>query len=170
MSVDSDKFVTLGYVSGLFGVRGWIKLFSYTRPRQNIFSYNPWYLKTDSGWKAVEVVDGRDQGKGLVALLDGYSDRDLAAGLLNCEIAIQRDQMDDLEEDEYYWTDLVGLEVINADGRLLGTVVDMMETGSNDVMVIRGEKQHLIPFVPDVWVSSVDLEAGRLYVDWQEPE
>ncbi len=170
MSVESEKFVTLGYVSGLFGVRGWIKVFSYTRPRQNIFSYNPWYLKTEQGWTALEVLDGREQGKGLVALLEGHQDRDLSATLINCEIAVSRDQLDDLEDGEYYWADLVGLTVIDTSDQTLGKVVDMMETGSNDVMVIRGDKQYLIPFVPDVYVMEVDLYAGILRVDWQEPE
>ncbi len=170
MSVNSENLIVIGNVSGLFGVRGWIKLFSYTRPRENIFSYQPWHIRINGEWRKLTVLEGRKQGKGLVAQLEGYDDRDLSATLINQDIAISRSQLDDLSEDEYYWVDLIGLQVINSDGQKLGEIVDMMETGANDVMVVRGEKQYLIPYVPGVHVTRVELATGQIEVDWQEPE
>ncbi len=170
MSVSTENLIIVGYVSGLFGIRGWIKVFSYTRPRENIFIYNPWLIRIDGEWREVTVLDSRQQGKNLVAQLEGYADPDLSASLNSLEIAIDRSQLEELDKDEYYWADLVGLQVINSDGQNLGVIKDLMETGSNDVLVVQGEQQCLIPYVPGVHVLAVDLAAGQMQVDWQEPE
>lgn len=129
-----------------------------------ILEYQPWLLGEDR--KPVKLVDGRKQGKGMAALLPGYSDREQAATLVGQQIFVGRDQMPPTEEDEYYWSDLEGLEVHTTNGEVLGRVDRMMETGANDVLVIRGDREHLVPFIQGQYVMRVDLEAGLIVVDW----
>lgn len=157
--------VPLGYVSGVHGLQGWVKIHSWTSPRAAILEYRPWLVGEER--EAVEIIEGREQGKILVARLPGVSDRDQAEAWVGKEIAVLREQLPEPEEQQWYWADLVGLEVINTDGDRLGRIEKMMETGANDVMVVSGERELLIPFVPGVYVISVDLEAGSVIVDWQ---
>ncbi len=166
---DSQRMLVLGRISGLFGVTGWVKVYSHTAPRENILSYQPWYLRQDKQWREIRLLDGRKQGKGLVALLQGCDDRDQAAALMGCDIAVPRDQLDDLAEDEYYWADLQGLEVITIEGQKLGRVSHLFETGANDVLVVKGDRERLIPYVWEQVVKKVDLDAGEMQVDW-DPE
>ncbi|MCM8857411.1 MAG: ribosome maturation factor RimM [Candidatus Thiodiazotropha sp.] len=164
-----DELIIMGRVSGLFGIRGWLKIYSHTSPRDGIVDYKTWYLKQGGNWKQYKLTAGHSQGKGVVAQLDGISDRDQAAELVDCEIAIQRTQLPELEPDEYYWTDLQGLRVVNIEGVELGVVSHLFETGANDVMVVKGERERLIPYTTGEAVQSVDLDAGILLVDW-DPE
>lgn len=159
----------LGRVTGLYGVRGWVKVYSYTDPRGNILRYNPWQLRLGGGWRKTEVQGGRLHGKGVIAKLEGCDDRDAAAGLMGAEIAIERTQLEPLEAGEYYWADLIGLTVINEDGLRLGVVDHLFETGANDVLVVRGERERLIPYALGETVTAVDLERGELHVRW-DPE
>ena len=158
------QYVALGYISAVHGVKGWVKVFSFTRPMEAILGYEPWLLGEEK--RPVVIVDGRKQGKGLVALLPGCDDRDQAAHLVGQQIFVTREQLPPTEEGEYYWSDLEGLEARTADGVVLGRVEKMMETGANDVLVIRGDREHLVPFVQGQYVRSVDLEAGVIEVDW----
>lgn len=170
MSAHEDsKRVIVGRVSGLFGVQGWVKVFSHTAPRENIINYSPWQLKLGSGWKELTVKAGRAQGRGLIAQLEGIADRDAAAALVGAEIAVCREQLPAAAEDEYYWADLEGLRVITRDGVELGIVSHLLATGANDVLVVRGERERLIPYIPGQVVVDVDLNAGTLRVDW-DPE
>ncbi|MCU7814360.1 MAG: ribosome maturation factor RimM [Candidatus Thiodiazotropha sp. (ex Rostrolucina anterorostrata)] len=164
-----DELIIMGRVSGLFGIRGWLKIYSHTSPREGIVDYQTWYLKQGGNWKQYKLTAGHSQGKGVVAQLDGISDRDQAAELVDCEIAIQRTQLPELEPDEYYWTDLQGLRVVNIEGVELGVVSHLFETGANDVMVVKGERERLIPYTTGEAVQRVDLDAGILLVDW-DPE
>lgn len=132
-----------------------------------ILGYQPWLLGKEQ--RPVKIVDGRKQGKGLVALLPGFEDRELAATLVGQQIFVGRDQLPATAEDEYYWSDLEGLEVRTTNGELLGQVEKLMETGANDVLVIRGKREHLVPFVQGQYVKHVDLENGLIEVDW-DPE
>jgi 16S rRNA processing protein RimM len=132
-----------------------------------IFDYQPWLLGDDE--KPVTIVDGRKQGKGLAALLPGFDDRNRAAILVGQQICVERDQMPPTEEGEYYWADLEGLTVVTTGGLELGRVDRMMETGANDVMVVNGDRERLIPFVQGQYVKRVDLEAELIEVDW-DPE
>lgn len=166
MAERSEDLVTLGRISGLFGVRGWVKVYSHTEPRENIVHYSPWRLRLGSGWREFAVADGQRHGKGVIARLDGVDDRNAAAALVGAEVAVRRDQLPPLGEDEYYWSDLEGLEVITIDGWHLGRVDHLLETGANDVLVVHGDRERLIPFVrPDV-VTAVDLDAAVIRVDW----
>jgi 16S rRNA processing protein RimM len=163
---DQDPgFVVIGRISGLYGVRGWFKVFSHTSPVENILGYSPWYLRQQGAWVAHTPQTGRGQGKGIVAKLAGCDDRDQAAALLGQDIAIRRDQLPTPEPGSYYWADLEGLQVVTTAGVELGRVVYLFETGANDVMVVQGERERLIPFIPQV-VLEVDPPHGRIKVDW----
>ncbi|KHF24930.1 ribosome maturation factor RimM [Solemya velum gill symbiont] len=164
-----QRLVVLGRISGLHGVQGWVKIFSHTDPREGIVKYTPWLIRRDGKWEGIKVVSGRRHGKTVVAKIEGVNDRNQAAELLECDIAVERSQLPPSSQDDYYWTDLENLSVQTVDGELLGRIDYLFETGSNDVMVVQGERQRLIPFIePDV-VKQVDLENGLMVVDW-DPE
>jgi len=160
-----ENLVEVGTLSGVYGVRGWLRVYSYTDPPENILSYGPW-LVGDGPPVAHEVLDGGTHGKGLIARLAGIDDRDAARRLVGAAIRVPRKRFAQAAEGEYYCSDLIGLQVRNHEGVALGKVLDVMETGANDVLVVQGERRRLVPFlVPDV-VRSVDLEAGTMDVDW----
>ncbi len=163
----ADKLLALGYISAVHGIKGWVKVHSWTRPMEAILDYQPWLLGEDK--RPVKIIDGRKQGKGLAALLPGYDDREQAATLVGLQIFVGRDQLPATAKDEYYWSDLEGLDVHTTKGEVLGRVERLMETGANDVLVIRGEREHLVPFIQGQYVTRVDLEGGLIEVDW-DPE
>ena len=161
-----DGMIIIGRVSGLFGVRGWVKIYSHSSPREGILRYRTWYLESAGEWQAYKLISGRAQGKGVVAHLAGCDDRDGAAALIGRDIAIRREQLPALEPGEYYWTDLEGLRVENLQGVDLGVVSHLFETGANDVLVVKGDRERLIPYIMGQAVREVDLAAGRMVVDW----
>lgn len=158
--------VVLGSIAGPYGTRGWVRINSSTEPREGILRYAPWHVGREGCWSRVRVAEGRLQGRGVIARLDGCDSRDDANGYRGFEIAVERSQLPDAEEGEYYWTDLVGLRVATGDGVELGEVERMMETGANDVMVVRGGIERLIPFLVGSVVRSVDVDRGVIVVDW----
>ena len=166
MRASEGTRVVVGRVSGLFGVRGWIKLFSYTEPRENIVAYRHWFLSHHGVTREVEVREGKRHGKTVIARLDGFDDRDQATTIVGAEISIDRDQLEPCEEGEYYWADLIGLEVVTTSGEVLGRVDHLLETGANDVLVVSGEKEHLVPFARPEVIKSVDIAGGTIEVDW----
>ena len=158
------EVVRLGRITGAHGIRGWIKVHSDTQPRAAIFNYQPWLVGVEQ--VPFRIVQGREQGKCLVAQLPGLNDRTGAESMAGRDIAVFRDQLPELPETQYYWTDLLGLTVIDQEGAELGVIREMMETGANDVMVVQGARKQLIPFVWNDCVLSVDLQAGQVTVDW----
>ena len=158
--------VTVGRVSGAFGVRGWLKVRSDCEPVEQLLRYSPWQMNTAAGWHSHVLVDGKAHGAGLVAKLADIDDRDQARELAGADIAVDRSQLPVLAEDEYYWHDLIGLGVVTRDGNALGRVSGLMQTGTNDVLVVSGERERLIPFIRDQVVLAVDAEARRIEVDW----
>lgn len=169
MTEQEDRRVVLGRISGLFGVRGWLKVFSGTDPREGIVGYSPWQLCVHGEWRSVEVEAGKRHGKSVVVKLAGIDDRDAAAALLDAEIAITRAQLPKPAAGEIYWADLEGLAVHTEAGEVLGTVDHLFETGANDVLVVKGERERLIPFIRDQVVKVIDLERRVVVVDW-DPE
>lgn len=166
-SRDRDAvMVLLGRVAGVFGVRGWVKVLSHTEPRAGILAYSSWFIGEGDGWRERRLLDGRPHGKGIVALLEGCGDRDQAALLVGHDIAIGRDRLPRLAQDDYYWSDLEGLEVQTLGGVDLGIISHLFDTGANDVMVVKGERERLIPYLWQQVVKQVDLESGRMLVDW----
>ncbi len=159
--------VVLGRISGLFGVRGWVKVYSYTEPREAVLNYSRWLLNRKDGWQEATVAEGQRHGKTIIARIDGYVDRDQAADLVGTDIGVPRDAMPATEGGRFYWSDLEGLRVRHRDGTALGKVAYLLETGANDVMVVKGEQERLIPFVMDKVVLGVDLDKGEIEVDWE---
>jgi 16S rRNA processing protein RimM len=158
--MSSDDAVIVGRISGVFGVRGWVKVYSYTQPKENILSYQPWLLDGE----ARSLEGGQTQGKGIVAKLRGCDDRDAAAALVGQDIRVPRQQLPTLAQDEYYWADLIGLRVFNQQGQELGRIDHLIETGAHDVLVL--DSGVMVPYVPERFVLNIDLAQGVMQVDW----
>jgi 16S rRNA processing protein RimM len=171
MCQSSDQ-VLLGKISGVHGIKGWVKVFSYTSPRLKITEYSEWLLKSkDQTWKLFQLIDGKKQGKNIVALLEGVNHRDQAEALVGMEIAIHSDQLKVLDDNEFFWRDLIGLSVETINGVKLGKVDWLFDTGSNDVIVVKDETdgkktERLLPFLMDDVIKSVDLSNSLIIVDW----
>lgn len=164
--------VLLGRIVGVYGVRGEVKIESFTEPRLRIFDYQPWLLERPSGdVEEIRDVRGRAQGKGVVAAVPDIGDRDRAASLIGTNIFVARAALPPAAAGEVYQGDLEGLDVVNLAGDSLGKASHLFETGANPVLVTRQEdgREHLIPYVPEMYVQSVDLDARRIVVDW-DPE
>lgn len=158
--------VVVGTVRGSYGVRGWVRVQSYTDPRRNILNYQPWYLVCHDTQQEHRLLAGRVQGDKIVALLEGITDPEQARDLRGVDILVDRDAFPEPTEGEFYWVDLIGLRVRNLDQIDLGIVRDLMATGANDVLIVSGDRERLIPFVQGRTVLRVDLEAGEILVDW----
>lgn len=164
--MSEHKTISVGKISGVFGIKGWVKVFSYTEYRENILDYSPWILKKANESKTFKVIDGNLQGKVIVAQLEGVNDRDVAASLMGWEIYIRAEQLPKAASDEYYWSDLVGLKVENTEGVDFGVITGLLETGANDVVIVQGERERCFPFLQGQTIISIDLEAGKMIVDW----
>lgn len=175
MTENRPRRVELGLIVGAHGLRGWVKVKSYTRPQENILSFDEWPLfdqgpdSQNQGERRYKLVGGHRQGKGIVAHLAGVDDRDQAEALKGQAIRVERERLPEQEDGQYYWADLIGSSVVTADGQALGEVDHLIETGANDVMVVAGDKERLIPFLYGDSVQSVDLERGVIVVNW-DPE
>ena len=179
MSKNDDKLHILAKITGYYGVKGWVKLYSYTDPRENIVQYHSLQIKRSKKgeqWQDIQLDAGKAHGKGVIAHFVGYDNKDIAADLIGAQLAVYRSDFKPTAENEYYWSDLVGLTVINLQEIELGKVSRLMETAANDVLVIKPAVQEngsiaaseiLIPFILDHYINKVDLEAGKLIVDWQ---
>lgn len=163
---DDVAWLKVGHISGVFGVKGWLKIFANTDKKENILSYKPWYIERGNVRKAVKVKIGKPHGKTIIALLDGIDDRNEAERWVGSDIYITVDQLPNLREDEFYWSDLIGLNVVSTTGETFGVIDEMLETGANDVIVVKGDRERLIPFVLDQVVKSVDLDKQQMTVDW----
>ena len=171
-----DDLVVLGRISGVFGVKGWLKVWSYTDPVEGILDYPVWQIRMPQGWESCEWESGQRQGKGIIVRLPGCDDREVARRFVQADVAVPRSALPPLSADEYYWYQLEGLQVYavcpQAEPVWLGTVDHLLETGANDVLVVEpaegslDKRQRLIPWVPDKVVLGVDLARGEMQVDW----
>ena len=166
MPEHEGETICIGHIIGAQGVKGWVKVFSDTSPRENILNYSPWQIKTGDRIETVEV-SGRLQGKNVVVKLAGVEDGEQAIEMVGSKIYILPEQLPKLDEGDYYWSDLIGLQVESLQAEPLGTIEMMMETGANDVMVLQGDRERLIPFVMDDVVRQIDLTNKRVVVDWK---
>lgn len=179
-SVAQDDLVVLGRVTTVYGVKGWVKVLSETEPMQSILEYRPWFIKRNhQDWQLVTLVAGKQHGKGLVVQFEGSDDRNFAAQYRGALIAVPKDSLPPLDEDEVYWHQLEGLKVLCKDANeqeiLLGRVDHLMSTGSNDVLVVKScpasidTRERLLPYLVGQVIQDIDLQAGELRVDW-DPE
>lgn len=170
---DSKDEVVVGAINGVYGIKGWVKVYSYTSPLEQILEYQPWILKKGAKQQSLKLSDGKQHGKGIIVLPEKFETRDDAESLIGYEIRVLRSQFKDLEEGEYYWFELQGLTVINEADEVLGEVKEMIETGANDVLVVisneasMDDKERLIPLVMDQVVLRIDTNAGEIRVAWE---
>ncbi|MGH8477064.1 MAG: ribosome maturation factor RimM [Methylococcales bacterium] len=158
--------VELGRVSGVWGIKGWIKVYSHTEARDNILKFPCWLVGADGELKGFSVEQGAWHGKTMLAKLAGIDTRDAAARLVGRGIFVERSALPGLPQGQYYWADLIGLEVFTEQGLCFGRVEDLLDTGANDVLIIRGDRERLIPFVQPEIVKSVNLDRQRIVVCW----
>jgi len=163
--VAADRWVVLGKIGSAFGVQGWVRITSYTDPADNILDYDCWYLRRAGQWEAVEVEEGRMTAKGVQVKLAGIDSPEEARLQVGVEIGVPRSELPPTAPGEYYWSDLEGLEALTPSGELLGVVDHFRSTPGGAIAVIRGAKEHWIPFVKDRIVK-VDLDAKRIVFDW----
>jgi 16S rRNA processing protein RimM len=160
-----DRIVTLGKIAGTFGVQGWIKVQSFTDPPENIFEYENWRIRRRGEWEPVTIEDGRVTAKGVLAKLQGVETPEDARLYAGAEIGVARSELPATAPGEYYWSDLEGLEARTPTGAVLGRIDHFRSSPGSDIVVVRGEREHWIPFVKDRIVK-VDLEAGHVVFDW----
>ena len=170
MAAGAHRRIVLGCITGPYGTGGWVRIRSSTEPPENILRYAPWQVSLNGRWFSIGVAEGQVHGREVIARLHGCHDRDAARGYRGCEIAVERARLPDADDGEFYWTDLVGLRVINSEGVDLGRIERMMETGANDVMVVRGATERLIPFLTGSVVQSVDFDDEAVIVDWHQDD
>ncbi len=162
--------ILLGKIAAPWGLKGWVKIWSWTDPIEQIFEYRQWFLVRGERQERVELAEGKRQGRGLVALLSGFEDRNHAEAAVGCEVWIDEENLPELDEGEYYWYQLEGLTVVSETGEVLGRVHHLLATGANDVLVIRGDGQDgelLIPYVEKEIVKKVSLREKRIVVAWE---
>lgn len=157
--------VAMGRFSAPYGVKGWIKIRLFAETLESLTRHGTWWVGEESEWREFAVDAARPHGKTVVAKLKGVEDRNAALSLKGALIAVKRSQLPKAKAGEYYWTDLVGLKVVNLDGEELGTVKNLLATGANDVLRVMGERERLVPFIPQV-VREVNLTQGVMRVDW----
>ena len=170
---NSSENILLGCIGAPYGIKGWVKITTYTDTPENIFEYTPWLLEVAGEWREVEVEQWRPHGKVVVAKLAESNDRDGAVRLTSCKIAVRPDQLTDLGDNDFYWRELIGMEVKNTKGYHFGHVDALMETGSNDVLQVKanirdafGKNERLIPLVDGEVIINIDRENRLIEVDW----
>lgn len=164
-----EALIVVGRITGVYGVRGWVRLASFTDPVDNLLAYRPWLIEVRGSRRELKIDEVRPHGKGYVAHIDGCDDRDEAARFAGRDLCVPAHRLPQAEENEYYWFELEGLKVVTTAGVELGRVDQLFATGANDVMVVRdGRRERLLPFIADV---VVDVDRGRrlIQVDW-DPE
>ncbi len=170
--VPAERRVTLGRIAGVFGIRGWLRIQSYSRPPDNLIGYRSWWIAGGDPYQA-SVIEVRQQGIGFVAQLGDAGgipicDRDVAARLVGAEIQVERSLLPAAPRGSYYWADLIGLEVKSVSGARLGTVENLVDNGAQDVLVVGdGGVKRLIPFVRGPIIQNVDLDGGVIVADWE---
>ena len=169
--MSQDSHIQVGHIQGVFGIKGWLKVFSHCRPKEQILDYKNWELRSSSGVEVYQLQEGKLHSNGIVIKFKDVNDRNQAELFKGSEIWVAKSELSDLNEDEFYWFQLEGLKVQTLDGEALGKVVRMMETGANDVMVVKNDKDKgeiLIPYVREQVIKLVNLEQKVITVDWQK--
>ena len=163
--IPPEALLPMGRIIGAFGIRGWVKIQPFTVTPDGLLRYRTWWIENDGSWCPCEVEKAQVQGQAVTAKLVGCDDREAAALYRGREVAVRRSELPQARENEFYWADLIGLKVVNTQGEDLGGVARVLETGANDVLVVEGDRERLIPFIEEV-VQQVDLAGGVIRVDW----
>ncbi len=169
----TQRIEVVGKLGSTYGIRGWVRVYSSTEQAESIFSYQPWFLKINGEWQEVVLESFKQHNHEFIAKLKGIDNREDAQTLTNTEIGVDLAAFPALDDEDFYWHDLIGCEVVNLQGYRLGKVSELMETGSNDVLVVKanlndafGKQERLIPFLYKNVVKRVDLATKEIEVDW----
>lgn len=160
------NWVVIGRFGRPHGIKGFVTVHSFTEPRDNILRYTDWHVCLNNTWQPVKILSIEVHNKAIIAQIEGYPERELVARLTNAEVAVQKEQLAELEPGEYYWHQLIGMKVVNPKGESFGTVVEVMPTGANDVLVVQGEKRYLIPYLPGQFIIEINDSQQVITVDW----
>ena len=167
--MNKNTHIQVGQIQGVFGIKGWLKIFSHCRPKEQILEYLNWQLSAPKGNETFELQEGKIHGSGIIAKLKNVDDRTYAETLKGADIWVAKDELQNLSEGEFYWFQLEGLNVVSIDGELFGQVKRLMETGANDVLVVHdplNQSEILIPYVREQVIKRVDLDRKTITVDW----
>jgi 16S rRNA processing protein RimM len=167
MKTDAENLVIMGRIVAPYGVKGWVKVLPDTEALDGLLDYQTWQIGKDDDWKSIELKSGKLHNDVLVVKLEGINDRDAAFACKGLQVAVPRDLLPELDDSEYYWSDLIGLAVKNQQGVEFGQIVDVFETGANDVIVVKGEIERLIPFAEQT-IIEVDIKQQTMLVDWDK--
>lgn len=170
MSQASETLI-VGKIGAPYGVKGWVKINSYTEQMTGIFDYAPWLL--GSGLTEYQVDQWRTHNNGVIAKLVGVETRDDAESIKNLDVSIKAEQLPQLADDDFYWRELVGMQVITEQGYNLGVVKELFETGANDVLLVKanlndafGQKERMLPYLFEQVIKQVDKQSQTITVDW----
>lgn len=177
MNEKNKAYIPIGKIGAPYGIKGWLKIQTYTEFSLNILDYQPWYIAQGNDWEMLNDVKGRLHGQTVIVKFPHIDTPEKARLLTGKIIAVPRDHFPALSKDEYYWTDLEGLSVINKNGEVLGKVIYLMESGAHDVLVIREQekpstkcKEIAIPYLPGKVILKVDLLAQEIHINWEKME
>jgi 16S rRNA processing protein RimM len=168
-----SKRVVLGQIGKVHGIKGWLRLNSFTTPPENILEYSELFAEIDESWQVLEISQFKQQSKGLIVHFTGYDDPDIAKQLTGLEVVIASEDLPGLEDGSFYWHELEGMEVSNQQGQVFGLVARLLETGANDVLVVKAsagsidEKERLIPYIKESVIKNIDTATGKIVVDWE---
>ena len=160
------NWIVIGRFGRPHGVKGSVTVNSFTEPRDNILSYTDWHVSLNNTWQPIKLLSAQNYNKTIVAQIEGYPEREDVAELTNAEIAVHQEQLAPLAPGEYYWYQLIGMNVVNQQGQSFGAVTEVLPTGANDVLIVQGEKRHLIPYLPGQFIIDIDDNQRVITVDW----
>ncbi|WP_454782985.1 ribosome maturation factor RimM [Legionella sp. WA2022007384] len=163
---NQENWIIIARLGRPHGVKGFVTVHSFTEPRDNVLKYANWHAFINNKWQPIKLLRAEVQNKSIIVQIEGYPERELVAQLTNIEIAVQQEQLEKLEPGEYYWHQLIGMKVINQQGESFGKVIEIIPTGANDVLVVEGNKRHLIPYLPGKFILDVDSTQQLITVDW----
>ncbi len=163
---NQENWIVIARFGRPHGVKGFVTVHSFTEPRDNVLKYANWHAFINNKWQPIKLLRADVQNKSIIAQVEGYPERELVAHLTNIEIAVQREQLAKLDPGEFYWHQLIGMDVINQQGEPFGKVIEIIPTGVHDVLVVEGNKRHLIPYLPGKFILDVDTSQQMITVDW----
>ncbi len=171
-SLAKSKKIVLGQIGRVYGIKGWLKLSSFTSPPANILKYSKFMVKLGDRTELLQIDEFKKQQNGIKVHFLGYDDPEVSQKLVGREVSVERHRLPVLSEEEFYWHELEALEVINLEGHNLGQVAHLIETGANDVLVVKpsdqslDRRERLIPYIKGSVVKKVDIPSKKIEVDW----
>jgi len=165
--MSNDEYVIIAKIGSTYGLKGWVKVFSYSEDSTRILDYKSWYIEDKETWTLTHAQERQTHGKLVIAKFPGFETPEQARSLTGKKIAVRCSDLPTLSKNQYYWRDLEGLTVINQHGESMGKVIYLMETGANDVLVVKGEKEIAIPYLLGTVVTRIDLEKQEIHVNWE---